>query len=156
LRKNLDQKPHSCEKATGPILFVINAMYHRCRDFYCTLLSCFAVLTTSTVCSHAQTTLTNGLTQQGTLSSPTDAQTWMVQAQAGDRICLMVAKLSGGAAFNPRVEVTSPMGGFLGAASGITAARLDLQADVSGIYTVTVTDAQQTGNGNYQIQLHRF
>jgi hypothetical protein len=45
------------------------------------------------------------------------------------------------------------MGGFLGAASGITAARLDLQADVSGIYTVTVTDAQQTGNGNYQIQL---
>jgi hypothetical protein len=65
----------------------------------------------------------------------------------------MVPKLSGGAAFNPRLEATSPMGGFLGAASGITAARLDLQADVSGGYTVTVTDAQQTGNGNYQIQL---
>jgi len=120
------------------------------RDFYCILLSGL-ILTINT--GVAQTTLTNGLAQQGTLSSPTDAQTWTLQAQVGDRISLTVAKLSGGAAFNPRLEATSPTGSFLGAASGITAARLDLQADVSGIYTVTVSDAQQTGSGNYQIQL---
>jgi hypothetical protein len=66
---------------------------------------------------------------------------------------LTVAKLSGGAAFNPQLQVTSPTGLPLGAASGNTAARLDLQADATGAYLVTVSDAQQTGSGNYQIQL---
>lgn len=111
------------------------------------------LLANTTLSTFAQNTLTNGLTSQGNLPSPTSAQSWTLQAQAGDHISLTVVKLTGGAAFNPQLEATSPTGFFLGAASGITAARLDLQADLTGTYTVTVSDAQQTGNGNYQLQL---
>src|SRR6185369_17297341 len=44
-------------------------------------------------------------------------------------------------------------GRTLGAAGGTIAARLDLQADTAGVYTAKVSDALQTGAGNYQMQL---
>src|SRR5215472_11386273 len=103
------------------------------------LISTAAALTAA-----GQTSLTNGLPAQDSLSSPTTTKTWSLSANAGDHITLTVAKLSGGAAFNPQLQVTSPTGLPLGAASGNTAARLDLQADVTGPYLVTVSDAQQT------------
>src|SRR5207247_1892254 len=50
-----------------------------------------------------------------------------------------------------------PHGGRLGVGSGGTAARLDLQADANGSYTVLVSDANQSANqsgpGSYQLQL---
>src|SRR5262249_37361592 len=83
----------------------------------------------------------------------TATKTWSLSANVGDHITLTIAKLSGGAAFNPQIQVTSPLGFPLGTASGNSAARLDLQADVKGTYLINVSDAVQTGSGNYQIQL---
>ena len=132
-------------------MFSLKAMYHTpCQKLNWPLL---ALLASTALNAFAQNTLTNGLTYQGNLSSPTSAQSWTLKAQAGDHISLTVAKLTGGASFNPQLAATSPSGSFLGAASGTTAARLDLQADLSGTYTVSVTDAQQTGSGNYQLRL---
>ena len=134
--------------------WILKLMYHaHCNKFNGTYLILATLLASVTPSVFGQNTLTNGLTFQGNLSSPTSAQSWSLKAQAGDHMSLTVAKLSGGAAFNPQIAVTSPGGSFLGAASGTTAARLDLQADLSGTYTVSVTDSQQTGNGNYQLQL---
>jgi hypothetical protein len=101
----------------------------------------------------AQNQLTNGLPSPGTLAGSTDTGTWTLTANPGDRIVLEVVKTSGGAAFNPRLEVFSPTGRTLGAAGGTIAARLDLQADTAGVYTAKVSDTLQTGAGNYKLQL---
>src|SRR5262245_3789708 len=88
----------------------------------------FVLISITTALTGAgQTPLANGVPAQDSLSSPTAAKTWSFSANAGDRIILTVAKLSGGAAFNPLLKVVSPAGFPLGASSGVTAARLDLQ-----------------------------
>ena len=122
---------------------------HLSGHYYLFALISIAAALTAT----GQTQLTNGVPAQDSLTSPTSAKTWSLSAKPGDHITLTVAKLSGGAGFNPQIQVTSPLGFPLGTASGNIAARLDLQADANGTYLVSVSDAQQTGFGNYQIQL---
>lgn len=101
----------------------------------------------------AQSALTNGSPAQGTLAGPTDTKAWAFSAGAGEHISLTVTKISGGASFNPRVEVFSPTGHTLGAAAGTQGARLDLQGDVAGTYEAIISDSQQTGSGTYQLQI---
>jgi hypothetical protein len=101
--------------------------------------------------------LTNGAIHQGTIDLGDSMDLWSVSANAGDRITLQIAKSAGGAAFTPMIELIAPDGARLGVASGGTVARLDRQAGASGIYTVLVSDANQSANqispGTYQLQL---
>jgi hypothetical protein len=100
----------------------------------------------------AQGALTNGGNEEGTLAANTaHAHTFL--AIAGDRIVLQIAKLSGGAGFTPTIEVFAPDGVRLGVDSDGVAARLDLQAALSGTYTVRVSDLNRTGSGTYRLRL---
>lgn len=101
----------------------------------------------------AQGALTNGLVASGTIPSAGATNVWTVAANLGDRVTVVVAKLSGGVTFTPAITLVGPDGLPQGTASGATAARLDIQADLTGTYTVVVADASGTGTGNYQLAL---
>jgi len=97
--------------------------------------------------SRAQGALTNGWTNPGAISAAGETDTWTIAANPGDSIAMQISKLSGGAGFTPRIEVFAPDGFSLGFKSGGVAARLDIQANVVGTYTVAVSDANRTGTG---------
>jgi hypothetical protein len=101
---------------------------------------------------HAQGSLTNGVSQDGAISTAGETNSWTTVANQGDRVTVQIAKLTGGAAFRPTIEVISSEGLSLGASSGAVAARVDLQAGSSGTLTVKVSDAHQTGTGTYRLQ----
>ncbi len=113
----------------------------------------FILTITSALIARGQNNLVNGIASQDSLSSPTQVKTWSFSANAGDHLTLTMAKLTGGAAFNPRLEVISPSGFSQGVDEGTVAARLDLQAESTGTYTVLASDEFQTGSGNFQLQL---
>jgi len=100
-----------------------------------------------------QTALTNGLAQDGAISAAAETGTWTIAATKGDRVVVQIAKLSGGAAFTPAIEILAPNGLPQGTRSGGVAARLDIQAEFTGTYTVNVTDANGTGTGTYRLRL---
>ena len=66
---------------------------------------------------------------------------------------MQIAKVTGGAGFTPMIEVLAPDGALLGVQSGGLAARLDIQAAVSGTYSVVVSDANRSGTGTYRLRL---
>lgn len=117
------------------------------------LYSLTLIVVSAALTAAAQNALTNGIPSQDSLGSPTQAKSWTFTANAGDHVTLTMTKLSGGAAFNPRLEVISPAGYSQGAASGNVGARLDLQAESSGTYIVLASDAFQAGAGSFQLQL---
>ncbi len=96
--------------------------------------------------------LTNGVNHQGAIALG-GLDLWTIAANAGDRVTVQIAELSGGAGFSPMIELFSPTGIRLGIASNTLAARLDIQAGAAGTYTVLVSDANQTGAGTYQLRL---
>ncbi|MCL4177030.1 MAG: hypothetical protein KJ072_04705 [Verrucomicrobia bacterium] len=99
-----------------------------------------------------QGTLTNGLSHAAALGSGTTNR-HSFAASAGDRLALQVAKTSGGAGFTPRMEVLGPDGLSQGLAAHGVAARLDLQADLDGTYTVWLSDQSGVGSGTYDLWL---
>ena len=103
--------------------------------------------------ARAQGALTNGLAHDGAISAAAQTNTWTIVANQGDRITVQVAKLTGGAGFTPMLEFFAPDGTQLGVQSGALAARLDIQAAVTGTYTVVVSDASRTGTGTYRLRL---
>ena len=117
------------------------------------LYSLTFIVVSAALTAAAQNTLTNGIPSQDSLGSPTQAKTWTFSANAGDHVTLTMTKLTGGASFNPRLEVISPAGFSQGAASGNVGARFDLQAESSGTYIVLASDAFQAGTGSFQLQL---
>ena len=117
------------------------------------LYSLTFIVVSAALTAAGQNTLTNGIPSQDSLGSPTQAKSWKFTANAGDHVTLTMTKVSGGAAFNPRLEVISPAGYSQGAAAGNVGARLDLQAESGGIYTVLASDAFQAGAGSFQLQL---
>lgn len=125
-----------------------HAILKRLGLYSLTFIAASAALTTA-----AQNALTNGIPSQDSLGSPTQAKSWTFAANAGDHVTLTITKLTGGAAFNPRLEVISPAGFSQGAASGNVGARLDLQAETTGTYMVLASDAFQAGTGSFQLQL---
>ncbi|HYT59746.1 MAG TPA: hypothetical protein VEL06_06220, partial [Haliangiales bacterium] len=96
--------------------------------------------------------MTSGAIHQG-LIGVGDLDMWTVSASQGDRITVQIAKDSGGAGFTPMIELFAPDGARLGVGSGGQAARLDVQADASGTYTVLVSDANESGTGSYRLYL---
>jgi hypothetical protein len=96
--------------------------------------------------------LVNGTNHQGTIDLG-DLDLWTITANAGDRITVQIAELTGGAGFTPMIELFSPNGARLGVVSNTLAARLDIQAGASATYTVLVSDANQTGVGTYRLRL---
>jgi len=125
-----------------------HAIPNRFGQYVFLLITVAEVLTAT-----AQNTLTNGTPNPDSLGSPTQVKAWTFSANAGDHATVTIAKLSGGASFNPRLEVISPSGYTQGAAAGTVGARLDLQAESTGVYTVLASDSFQTGAGSFQIQL---
>jgi len=125
-----------------------HAIPNRFGQYIFLLITVAEVLTAT-----AQNTLTNGTPNPDSLGSPTQVKAWTFSANAGDHATVTIAKLSGGASFNPRLEVISPSGYTQGAAAGTVGARLDLQAESTGVYTVLASDSFQTGAGSFQIQL---
>jgi hypothetical protein len=103
--------------------------------------------------ANAQGVLTNGAAHDGAISAPVMTNVWTVAANAGDRITVQVAKLTGGAGFTPRVELFAPDGATLGSDADAVAARVDIQAHVSGTFTAVVRDLNQTGTGTYRVRL---
>ena len=97
-------------------------------------------------------TLTNGAIAQGTIDIG-DLDLWSFPANAGDRIALQIAKVSGGVTFKPQIELFAPDGTRLGTNSDAVVARLDVQAETSGTYTVLVSAQSPDANGGYQLQL---
>lgn len=102
----------------------------------------------------AQGALTNGGRQDGSISSSGGRDSWTLTANPGDPIIVQIAKLSGGAAFTPMIELRAPDGAFLSSSSGGVAARLDVQADAGGTYTVVISDVHQTGTGTYRLTVN--
>ena len=96
--------------------------------------------------------LTNGANQQGTIDVG-DLDMWTFTAAKGDRIVLQVGELSGASGFTPMMEVLGPDGARLGNDSDSLVARLDLQADLSGAYTVLISDLSGSGTGSYELHL---
>src|ERR1039458_3600057 len=96
--------------------------------------------------------LTNGANNQGTINVG-DLDQWSFAANSGDRIALQLAKLSGSATFNPMIELFDPNGTRLAVSSDPTAARVNIQAEVSGTYRVLVSAQSPGGSGGYQLQL---
>ncbi|PYI85800.1 MAG: peptidase, partial [Verrucomicrobia bacterium] len=84
--------------------------------------------------------LANGANQQGTIDLG-DLDLWTVTATRGDRITVQIGEVSGGAGFTPMIELFAPDGTRLGVNSGGVVARLDVQANTSGTYTLLVSDA---------------
>jgi len=100
----------------------------------------------------AQSVLTNGLSLDANLAvNTTNSHT--LTAAVGDRIVVQLAKLTGGAGFTPRIEIIAPDGVVLATRSDLVAARIDLQADLGGTYTVRVSDLSRTGSGTYRVRL---
>src|SRR5262249_22012526 len=95
---------------------------------------------------------TNGANHIGSIGIG-DLDLWSFAVNKGDRVTLQIAKLSGGAAFTPLLELFGPDGTRVGADSGGTAARLDVQAESSGTFTVLVSALSPDGSGSYQLQL---
>src|SRR5689334_20714163 len=87
----------------------------------------FLLTITSALIAQGQNNLVNGVASQDSLSSSTQVKSWSFSANAGDHMTLTMTKLTGGAAFNPRLEVISPSGFSQGVDTGTVAARLDLQ-----------------------------
>jgi predicted regulator of Ras-like GTPase activity (Roadblock/LC7/MglB family) len=105
------------------------------------------------VSTHAQTPLTNGLSQAGSISVAGNSNVWSIAVFGGDRVTVQLAKLTGGAGFTPRIELFGPDGESLGSRANSTAARLDIQPSANGIYTLVVSDQAGTGTGTYSVQL---
>ncbi len=101
----------------------------------------------------AEGPLTNGGQHDGNIATAGQTNSWTTSANAGDRIIVQVAELSGGAGFFPRLAVFAPDGTPLGSSFGEIATRLDIQAATSGDYLVVVSDAYQTGAGSYRLWL---
>ena len=71
----------------------------------------------------------------------------------GARLVLQIAKLTGGAAFTPTIELFATNGARLEQATGSTAARINAQAQNTGTYTVLVSAQTPGTGGNYQLEL---
>lgn len=117
------------------------------------LACCLAVTATlSPSGATAQTVLTNGGSLDGALTMGTRSS-YSIPAQAGAKVIVQLAEISGGAAFTPLIELWSPDGGRLASASHPTAPRVEILAEVSGNYTLEVSDASGTGSGSYRVWL---
>jgi len=118
---------------------------------------CIAVLLClMTLCANtarAQGALTNGAAHDGAISVAAETDTWTIAANKGDRLILQVAELTGGAGFTPTIEVFAPDGTRLAIDSDALAARVDIQAHVTGTFTAVVRDFNQTGTGTYRLRL---
>ena len=99
-----------------------------------------------------QGTISPGEDTDGTLPVH-ETNAWTFSGSAGARIVVQIAKLTGGAGFTPKIELLAPDGTSLGVDSGGVAARVDIQAQVTGTYTVAVSDANQNGTGMYRLRL---
>src|SRR5436853_6286958 len=94
--------------------FLKAMQYEHCKQCKWAILMMGILLANVALSGFGQTALTNGISQQGSLSSPTSSQSWTLQAKPGDHISRIVAKLTEGASFNPQISATSPPGSFLG------------------------------------------
>ena len=101
----------------------------------------------------AQSNLENGIEFTGEIDIATKSEEWIISADKGNRLILLVAETSGGANFSPKIEVFDTTGRIAGVDSGPVAARLDLQAAESGNYRVVISDQNNSGAGTYKIQL---
>jgi hypothetical protein len=126
---------------------------HRRQISFLSVALCLAALIPFT--GRAQGVLTNGWVNPGTISAG-EIETWTIMANPGDNIAVQISKLSGGAGFTPKIKIFAPDGESLGVKSAGVAARLDIQANVSGAYTVAVSDANGAGAGNYGLQLSQI
>jgi hypothetical protein len=111
------------------------------------------LLITMLCASSSQGALSSGEPAMGAISAVGAVDSWTITASQGDRLVVQIAELSGGAGFTPRIEMLAPDGATLGASSGDVAARLDIQAPVSGTFTLAVSDVNRSGTGTYQLQL---
>src|SRR5665213_1419322 len=127
-------------------------MKSKCNSMSLAALSAVLLFSLPIVVS-AQEALTNGLAESGAISAAGQTNTWTVTPTQGDRITVQIAKLSGGVTFTPIITIFSPDGFPQGASSGATAARLDIQAAVSGTFTVVVGDANHRGTGRYEAKI---
>src|SRR5262249_6226439 len=96
--------------------------------------------------------LANGSNQPGTIDLG-DLDPWTIAATVGDRIVLQIDKTTGGAGFAPFMELFGPDGARVAFDSGSAVARVDVQAPVSGSYTVLISDVNATGAGGYELHL---
>src|SRR5262245_29945513 len=105
--------------------------------------------------SLGQGPISSGEVATGAISAAGEIDLWTAAATQGDRIVVQIAEVTGGASFTPRIEISAPDGTQMGASAGGVAARLDLQAHVSGTFTIAVSDQTRTGAGTYRLQLAR-
>lgn len=116
------------------------------------LTGLYLALFLTTISAQGQGALSNGESHNGAIAAAGESDTWTIDANNGDRIVVQFAKLTGGAGFTPRMEAFSPDGFTLGSATNGVAGRLDLQAHVTGTFTVVITDDSGTGTGTYSLQ----
>ncbi len=108
----------------------------------------------------AQTTLTNGGVQNGTITAG-GAGAWLLQASEGDTVYLRASRLTGGSTFTPRINVYDAAGVLVGNATGAasssaSSARLELAGKSSGQYRLVVDSANASAAGTYRIDFLRL
>jgi hypothetical protein len=98
--------------------------------------------------------MTNGATHTGTITVG-DLDAWTFAATQGDAIALSVGNVSGSATFTPWIRLVAPNGVVVGNNWGASAGQVNVNASVTGTYTVIIGsgDAARAGTGTYRLTL---
>ena len=98
--------------------------------------------------------MTNGATHAGAIAVG-DLDAWTFAAATGDAIMLSVGKATGSATFTPWIRLVAPNGVVVGNNWGASAGQVNVNASVTGTYTVIVGsgDAARAGTGTYHLTL---
>jgi MBG domain-containing protein/chitobiase/beta-hexosaminidase-like protein/pre-peptidase len=113
------------------------------------------------LCSHAsaQFTLDPGSTQTGTISLPSQKNTYTFTASAGDVFDFTVTATSG--SLSPEIQLYNSAGALIASAanylcSGSTLELNTVKIPASGPYTVDISDCSDTNTGNYALYSQRI
>ena len=98
--------------------------------------------------------LTNGAIHTGDIVRG-DVDVWTFTATAGARIAVHLAEVTGDADFTPWIRLWSPTGASLRDTWSAAAIPIELEAPVTGIYTVLVAsnDSGQDAAGTYRLEM---
>jgi precorrin-6B methylase 1 len=98
--------------------------------------------------------LTNGGNHTGNIHIG-DLDAWTFQAVAGEALTVAVGETGPNSAFTPWIRLKSPTGQNLGSQSGVMAAQINVNATVTGTYTVVVAsgDTGLDDAGSYTLTI---